>query len=179
LVGRCAEMEQATKAFILAQCGIDINLETIIEEIRELHGVNEAYLMYGPYDLLVKSATENTRELAALIRTLGTKGVVTTTTFIVDKNLGLSFEKDNSDKIRKCAYVFIKVQQVAEISKLEKPLKDEKLPILEAHSVFGRYDVIISIEEAARSKMFSQVTKYLRSLEGITSCDTLFTVEEV
>ncbi len=71
-------------AFTLVKISPDMNVQ-VLEEIKELPVIKEATLVYGEYDLIVKTATRNVEELNKFIYNVLRKipYITVTTTMIV------------------------------------------------------------------------------------------------
>ncbi|MCC6002935.1 MAG: Lrp/AsnC ligand binding domain-containing protein [Thermofilum sp.] len=55
-------------AYILINCDIGKEKE-VLEELKKITGVNEAHLLYGVYDIIVKVAGKNNMEIREMILT--------------------------------------------------------------------------------------------------------------
>jgi len=54
-------------------------METVLEEIRELNGVEEAYMLYGVYDIIAAVKAGNIEDLKATILKIRKKEYVSST----------------------------------------------------------------------------------------------------
>ena len=43
-------------------------MEMVLDKIKEINGVEEAYMVYGIYDICVKVRTENPKELKGIVQ---------------------------------------------------------------------------------------------------------------
>jgi DNA-binding Lrp family transcriptional regulator len=57
------------KGFILLNCDLGAE-EYIVDELMQLHDVNNAYLTFGAYDVIAEIQTENPEEFAKVIATI-------------------------------------------------------------------------------------------------------------
>jgi hypothetical protein len=104
--------------------------------------------------------------------------VVDTNTLIVNEG-GLSVEREGCGGRRKSAYVFIKMRRPSAPKLWEKYLMSIE-DVLEAHELFGMWDVVVSVAEEAREDFFNRFFKKLWLLTEVnmTSTHTMFTVKE-
>jgi len=58
-------------------------METVLEEIRELKGVEEAYMLYGVYDIIAAVKAGNIEDLKVTILKIRKKYVSSTLTLLV------------------------------------------------------------------------------------------------
>ncbi len=165
------------KAFILALIGTRSGLIQALNAVRESEHVREAYLVYGSYDLICKTEFEDFEQLNTVLDMLNRNGLQDSNTLIVNDR-GLSFEKEECDKTRKSAYIFIKIRRPSVPKFWEKHLRSIE-PVMEAHEVYGLYDVVVSIREEAREEFFDKVFRQLWLLTEVnmTSTNTMFTVK--
>ena len=54
-------------------------MENVLEEIREIDGVEEAYMVYGLYDICAKVKAEITQELKGIVQKIRSKENVSST----------------------------------------------------------------------------------------------------
>ncbi len=54
------------KGFILLNCDLGSE-EYILEELKQIQGINNAYLTFGAYDVIAEIQTENPEEFAKVI----------------------------------------------------------------------------------------------------------------
>jgi len=54
-------------------------MESVLEEIKEIDGVEEAYMVYGLYDICAKVKTEIPQELKGLVQKIRSKENVSST----------------------------------------------------------------------------------------------------
>jgi len=165
-------------AFVLGTVGTRSGLTETLNAVRADKDVREAYLIWGPYDLIAKVNAENLPHLNRILDNMREHGVIDTNTLIVNEG-GLSFQKEDASTRRKCAYIFIKMRRPSAPRLWEKYLIaiDE---ILEGHELFGMWDVVVSVAEEAREDFFNRVFKRLWLLTEVnmTSTHTMFTVKE-
>ncbi len=57
------------KGFILLNCDLGAE-EYIVDELKQMQNVNDAYLTFGPYDVIAEVQTENPEEFAKVIATI-------------------------------------------------------------------------------------------------------------
>ena len=57
------------KGFILLNCDLGAE-EYIVDELKQLHDVRNAYLTFGAYDVIAEIQTENPEEFAKVIATI-------------------------------------------------------------------------------------------------------------
>ena len=57
------------KGFILLNCDLGAE-EYIVDELKQLHDVINAYLTFGAYDVIAEIQTENPEEFAKVIATI-------------------------------------------------------------------------------------------------------------
>lgn len=165
------------KAFVLGTVGTRSGLIETLSAVRSDKNVVESYLIWGPYDLIAKTIFDSLSQLDSFLNLLRDHGVVDTNTLIVNDN-GLSFEKPELEKIKKCAYIFIKMRRPSAPKLWEKYLMaiDD---VAEGHEIFGMWDVVVSVKEEARDEFFDRVFKKLWLLTEVnmTSTHTMFTVK--
>lgn len=166
------------KAFVLGTVGSRSGLIEALEAVRKTNIVKEAYLIWGPYDLICKVETSTIGQLNTLLDVMYEQGFVDSNTMIVNDEGGLSYEVDNINEIKKCAYIFIKKRRPAAPRLWDKYLKSID-DIVEAHELFGMWDVVVSVREDAREEFFERVFKKLWLLTevNLTSTHTMFTVK--
>jgi DNA-binding Lrp family transcriptional regulator len=59
-------------------------MESVLEEIKEIRGVEEAYMVYGTYDIFAKVKADNPLELKAIVQKIRSKdNVMNTLTLMV------------------------------------------------------------------------------------------------
>jgi len=54
-------------------------MESVLEEIKEIDGVEEAYMVYGIYDICAKVKTEIPQELKGIVQKIRSKENVSST----------------------------------------------------------------------------------------------------
>ncbi len=57
------------KGFILLNCDLGAE-EYIVDELKQLHDVSNAYLTFGAYDVIAEVQTKNPEEFAKVIATI-------------------------------------------------------------------------------------------------------------
>ena len=57
------------QGFILLNCDLGAE-EYIVDELKQLHDVSNAYLTFGAYDVIAEIQTENPEEFAKVIATI-------------------------------------------------------------------------------------------------------------
>jgi len=166
------------KAFVLGSVGTRSGLIETLNAVRGSNIVREAYLIWGPYDLICKVEVASLGQLNSLLDLLNDNGVVDTNTLIVNSEGRLSFESEDVDTISKCAYIFIKVRRPAVPKLWDKYLKTIE-DIVESHELFGMYDVVLAVREEVREEFFDKVFRKLWLLTevNLTSTHTMFTVK--
>ena len=166
------------KAFVLGSVSTRSALVDSLKAVRASDIVREAYLIWGPYDMICKAEVSSLGQLNTLLDLLHDNNIIDTNTMIVNEEGGLSFEVDNAEKIRKCAYIFIKMRRPSAPRLWDTFLKSIE-DIVEAHQLFGMYDVIVAVREDAREEYFDRVFKRLWLLTEInlTSTYTSFTLK--
>jgi len=166
------------KAFVLATVGARSGLIEGLEAVRRANIVKEAYLIWGPYDLICKVEISTIGQLNTLLDIMYDQGFIDSNTMIVNDEGGLSYELDNSANIRKCAYIFIKKRRPSAPRLWDKYLRSID-DIVEAHELFGMWDVVVAVKEEAREDFFERVFKKLWLLTevNLTSTHTMFTVK--
>ncbi|MEM0089960.1 MAG: Lrp/AsnC ligand binding domain-containing protein [Nitrososphaerota archaeon] len=166
------------KAFILGSVSTRSALIDSLKAIRDSGLVKEAYLIWGPYDMLCKVEVSSLGQLNTVLDLLHDSEVIDTNTLIVNEEGGLTFEVKDVDKIKKCAYIFIKLRRPAAPRLWDTFLKSIE-DVTEAHQLFGMYDVVISVREEAREEYFERVFKRLWLLTevNLTSTYTCFTLK--
>ncbi|MEM0384352.1 MAG: Lrp/AsnC ligand binding domain-containing protein [Candidatus Caldarchaeum sp.] len=166
------------KAFVLGTVGTRSGLTETLAAVRSDKNIEESYLIWGPYDTVSKVNCESLKHLNQVLDVMREHGVVDTNTLIVNEG-GLSFEKENCGKTRKCAYIFIKMRRPSAPKLWEKYLMSIE-EVLEGHELFGMWDVVVSVAEEARTDFFNRVFKRLWLLTEVnmTSTHTMFTVKE-
>ncbi len=122
------------KAFVLGTVGTRSGLTETLTAVRSDKNIEEAYLIWGPYEVVSKVTADSLSHLNHILDIMREHGVVDTNTLIVNEG-GLSFEKENCATRRKCAYIFIKMKRPSAPKLWEKYLRsiDE---ILEGHELF-------------------------------------------
>lgn len=165
------------KAFVLGIVGARSELLSCLEAVRASNLVVEAYLIYGTYDIICKVEFENFAQLNGLLDVLTQNGVVDSNSMIVNSE-GLSFEKEEARKKRKHAYTFIKIRRPAAPRLWETFLRSIDT-VLEAHEVYGIYDVVVGVSEDAKVDFFNSYFRRLWLLTDInmTNTHTFFTLE--
>ncbi|MCS7136263.1 MAG: Lrp/AsnC ligand binding domain-containing protein [Nitrososphaerota archaeon] len=166
------------KAFILGSVSTRSALLDSLKAARASSLVKEAYLIWGPYDMLCKVEVSSLGQINTVLDLLYDNEVIDTNTLIVNEEGGLTFEVNDVDKIRKCAYIFIKLKRPAAPRLWDTFLKSID-DVTEAHQLFGMYDVVISVREEAREEYFERVFKRLWLLTevNLTSTYTYFTLK--
>lgn len=165
------------KAYILGIVGSRSELISCLEASRKIQFVKEAYLIYGAYDLICKVEVEKLEQINMILDNLFQNGVVDSNTLIAN-NAGLSLEKPETHKKRKCAYTFIKIRRPAAPKLWDKFLSNIDA-VLEAYEVYGFYDVVVGVSEDARTDFFNNYFRKLWLLTDINlnSTTTTFTVD--
>ena len=166
------------KAFVLATVGTRSGLIEGLNAVRGVGIVKEAYLIWGPYDLLCKVEVSSLGQLNTLLDVMYDSGFVDSNTMVVNDEGGLSYELPDCDKVKKCAYILIKKRRPGAPRLWEKYLRNIE-DILEAHELFGMWDVIVGVREEAREEFFDRVFKKLWLLTevNLTSTHTVFTLK--
>jgi len=166
------------KAFILGSVSTRSALVDSLKTVRDSGLVREAYLIWGPYDMICKVEVSSLGQLNTVLDLLHDSEVIDTNTLIVNEEGGLTFEVKDIDKIRKCAYIFMKLRRPAAPRLWDTFLKSIE-EVMEAHQLFGMYDVVISVREEAREDYFERVFKRLWLLTevNLTSTYTCFTLK--
>ncbi len=54
-------------------------MESVLEKIKEIEGIEEAYMVYGTYDILVKVKTEIQKELKGIVQKIRSQDNVLST----------------------------------------------------------------------------------------------------
>jgi len=54
-------------------------MESVLEEVKEIDGVEEAYMVYGVYDICAKVKTESPQELKGIVQKIRSKNNVSST----------------------------------------------------------------------------------------------------
>ncbi|MCJ7721740.1 Lrp/AsnC ligand binding domain-containing protein [Candidatus Bathyarchaeota archaeon] len=54
-------------------------MESVLEKIKEIGGIEEAYMVYGTYDILVKVKTEIQKELKGIVQKIRSQDNVLST----------------------------------------------------------------------------------------------------
>lgn len=165
------------KAFILGIVGSRGELIGCLEAVRRSQFVKEAYLIYGAYDIICKVEFEEFKQLNSILDVLTQNGVVDSNTQLVNTE-GLSFEKQDAERKRKCAYTFIKIRRPAAPKFWESFLMSIE-SIAEAHELYGAYDVVVGVTSEAREDFFNKYFRRLWVLTEInmTATNTMFTVD--
>lgn len=165
------------KAYILGIVGSRSELISCLEASRKIQFVKEAYLIYGAYDLICKVEVDKLEQINVVLDNLFQNGIVDSNTLIVN-SAGLNLEKPESSKKKKCAYTFIKIRRPAAPKLWDKFLNSIDA-VLEAHEVYGFYDVVVSVSEDVRSDFFNNYFRKLWLLTDINlnSTTTTFTVD--
>ncbi len=166
------------KAFVLGTVGTRSSLLDTLSGVRGDKNVEESYLIWGPYDIISKVKADSLPQLNSILDVMREHGVVDTNTLIVNEG-GLSVEKEGCGGRRKSAYVFIKMRRPSAPKLWEKYLMSIE-DVLEAHELFGMWDVVVSVAEEAREDFFNRFFKKLWLLTEVnmTSTHTMFTVKE-
>lgn len=165
------------KAYILSTISPRSGLVQALNVVRSSKIVREAYLIYGTYDLLCKIEFDNFSQIDAFLDMLQQNGLQDSNTLIV-KEGGLSFEREECEKTKKCAFIFGKIKRPSVPKFWEKHLKSMEM-VMEAHELYGLYDVVITVSEDARTDFYNKVFKQLWLLTevNLTATHTMFTVE--
>jgi DNA-binding Lrp family transcriptional regulator len=165
------------KAYILGIVGSRSELVSCLEASRRTQFVKESYLIYGAYDLICKVEVEKIEQINVVLDNLFQNGIVDSNTLIVNSS-GLNLEKPETHSKRKSAYTFIKIRRPAAPKLWDKFLNSIDA-VLEAHEVYGFYDVVVGVSEDARSDFFNSYFKKLWLLTDINlnSTTTTFTVD--
>ncbi len=166
------------KAFVLATVGTRSGLLEALQAVRGSNIVKEAYLIWGPYDMICKVEAASIGQMNTLLDLMYDQGFIDSNTLIVNDEGGLSFEVENVNTIKKCAYIFIKKRRPSAPRLWDKYLKGIE-DIVEAHELFGMWDVVVAVREEAREEFFDRVFKKLWILTevNLTSTQTMFTVK--
>lgn len=169
---------EKVKAFILGLIGTLTELEPCLERIRQYPQQKDSYLTYGIYDSISKVEVTSQEELTGFLNIIESLGVEDTETMSVDETVGAMIERKDCDKTRKSAYIFMKMRTPKDYSVLMQSLREND-NIVEAYPLHGRYDLVVSVREDARRRLFKKVIKHLRLLrpKGIASTTTCITVE--
>ncbi|MCS7125839.1 MAG: Lrp/AsnC ligand binding domain-containing protein [Aigarchaeota archaeon] len=165
------------KAFVLSIISPRSGLVQALNAVKSSRMVKEAYLIYGTYDLICKIEFDNLTQVDSFLEVLQQHGLQDSNTLIV-KEGGLSFEKERASEIEKCAYIFGKIRRPSVPKFWEAHLKSIE-PVLEAHELYGLYDVVIGVREDVRADFYNQVFKQLWLLTevNLTATHTMFTVK--
>ncbi|MCL7402293.1 MAG: Lrp/AsnC ligand binding domain-containing protein [Thaumarchaeota archaeon] len=165
------------KAYILSIISPRSGLVQALNAVKSSKIVREAYLIYGTYDLICKIEFDNFSQVDTFLDMLQENGLQDSNTLIV-KEGGLSFEREECNQTEKCAYIFGKIKRPSVPKFWEKHLKSMK-SVMEAHELYGLYDVVISVSEDARTDFYNQVFKQLWLLTevNLTATHTMFTVK--
>lgn len=165
------------KAYILSIISPRSGLVQALNAVRSSKIVKEAYLIYGAYDLICKIEFDNFSQIDAFLDMLQQNGLQDSNTLIV-KEGGLSFEAEECDRTEKCAYIFGKIKRPSIPKFWEKHLKSIE-SVMEAHELYGLYDVVITVSEDARTDFYNKVFKQLWLLTevNLTATHTMFTVK--
>jgi len=165
------------KAYILGIVGSRSELVSCLEASRRTQFVKEAYLIYGAYDLICKVEVEKIEQINVVLDNLFQNGIVDSNTLIVN-SAGLNLEKPETYNKRKSAYTFIKIRRPAAPKLWDKFLSTINA-VLEAHEVYGFYDVVVGVSEDAKTDFFNSYFKKLWLLTDINlnSTTTTFTVD--
>ncbi|MEM0375522.1 MAG: Lrp/AsnC ligand binding domain-containing protein [Nitrososphaerota archaeon] len=169
--------QRMIKAFVLGVVGSRSELVSSLNAIRNLPNVEEAYLLWGTYDVIAKVVVPSLEDLNSVLDGLYRSGVVDSNTLIVNPG-GLSLEKPESRSKRKCAYTFIKIRRPA-APRLWGRFLSEIDAVMEAYEIFGMYDVIVAVSEDVRADFFDSYFRKLWILTEINmnNTTTMFTVE--
>jgi len=54
-------------------------MESVLEEVKEIDGVEEAYMVYGVYDICAKVKTESPQQLKGIVQKIRSKDNVSST----------------------------------------------------------------------------------------------------
>lgn len=165
------------RAFVLGIVGSRSELISSLRSIRSSPHVDEAYLIWGTYDVIAKVTVPDLEDLNSVLDSLYRSGVVDSNTLIVNPR-GLNLEKPESKTKRKCAYTFIKIRRPAAPRLWERFLSEIE-PVMEAYEIFGMYDVIVAVSEDVRHDFFDSYFRKLWILTEINmnNTTTMFTVE--
>lgn len=164
------------KAFVLSIISPRSGLAQALSAVRSSKMVREAYLVYGAYDMLCKIEFDSLLQIDSFLELLQQYGLQDSNTLIV-KEGGLSFEKEGVDETEKCAYIFGKIRRPSVPKFWETHLRSID-SVMEAHELYGLYDVVISVREDARIDFYNKVFKQLWLLTevNLTATHTMFTV---
>jgi len=170
-------VEFGMKAYILSIISPRSGLVQALNAVRSSKIVREAYLIYGTYDLICKVEFDSFPQIDSFLEVLQENGLQDSNTLIV-KEGGLNFEREECDKTEKCAFIFGKIKRPSVPKFWEKHLKSIE-SVMEAHELYGLYDVVISVSENARTDFYNQVFKQLWLLTevNLTATHTMFTVK--
>ena len=58
-------------------------MESVLEEIKEIDGVEEAYMVYGLYDICAKVKTENPQQLKGVVQKIRSQDNVSSTLMLM------------------------------------------------------------------------------------------------
>ncbi|MEM0079268.1 MAG: Lrp/AsnC ligand binding domain-containing protein [Nitrososphaerota archaeon] len=165
------------KAFVLSIISPRSGLVQALNAVRSSRIVREAYLIYGTYDMISKIEVDNFQQIDSFLELLQQNGLQDSNTLIV-KEGGLSFERENCDKVEKCAYIFAKIKRPSTPKFWERHIKSIDA-IMEVHELFGLYDAVMSVEENARVDFYNKVFKQLWLLTevNLAATHTMFTVK--
>jgi DNA-binding Lrp family transcriptional regulator len=89
------------RAFVLGIVGSRSELVSSLRSIRSSPHVDEAYLIWGTYDVIAKVTVPGLEDLNSVLDSLYRSGVVDSNTLIVNPR-GLNLEKPESRTKRKC-----------------------------------------------------------------------------
>lgn len=165
------------RAFVLGTVGSRSELVSCLEGVRAVPRVEEAYLIWGTYDIIAKVTVERLEDINDVLDAMYRAGVVDSNTLIVNPR-GLNLEKPEARTKRKCAYTFVKIRRPAAPRLWERFLSGIEA-VLESYEVFGIYDVIVAVSEDVRSDFFDSYFRKLWLLTEINmnNTTTMFTVE--
>jgi len=166
------------KAFLLGTVATRGGLIECLNAVRGSDLVKEAYLIWGPYDLICKVEVDSLGQLNRLLDIFNDQGVVDSNTMLVNQEGGLSYEKSGADVTKKCAYIFMKLRRPAAPKLWDKYISTLD-DIVEAHQLFGMYDVVVAVREEAREDFFDRIFRKLWVLTevNLNSTHTMFTVK--
>ena len=166
------------KAYVLLNCDLGIETE-IIQSLKKIQGVREAYGTLGLYDIIAKLASDSEDGILAIVKEIRQMHQIQSTMTLSRSGAEELFEtscKENSSEKNQHAFVVIHTQKGHEYTTLKNL---SYIPeIREADVIFGFYDVICKIESSKDKSLEDIVTKSIRKIPNIISSMTLTIIHE-
>jgi DNA-binding Lrp family transcriptional regulator len=166
------------KAYVILNCDLGIEKE-IIQSLKKIKGVREAYGTLGLYDIIVKLTSETEEGIRTIVHEIRQMPQIQSIMTLTRSGAEELFEtacKENSSEKSHQAFVVIHTEKGHEYATLKNLSYISE--IREADVIFGFYDVICKIESSKERSLEDIVTKSIRKIPNIVSSMTLSVIHE-